>query len=632
MGIRREIYLDGGEYALSSLHERPYRRYAQSPIVGQDKDRYWFTWPQRSWHGGERMVRILSSADLEAARYDDGEGVDTSTWGQVTLQPALALSFACKSAAMPMITNRSGSKVLVGYATSPYVHVGSYSSPTIVWTATVTAPAAAPVDFCRAGSSVYAALSSGALSVTTDDGANWSASGSHTGLVGLAYVNQSLYGLKSAQVYNITDSEELVAYGGSYICGWKDSLYWGANNVVYCYDGNADYEYVQLPEGFTMTGLFPYRMALWILGYYKVQGGYKASVHYLMPGTENHLYTLGDYSADHRMYACCGGDDEVWFASPKRGGADRFDLVQGGLGCGPAIGSAMNIPFKGMASIDGFLLVGRYDAAGNNGTCQAGSTTTTTVLSASASADDDTYNGMTLRMATGTGAGQSVLVTDYVGSTRTATHAAVSVPADASTTYHVTTDGIYAADMASPAAYRSSGWFTTCTFDFGYAYDEKVIRAVRVEHDALTTGQSIKVEYSLDMGMTWNILGFSGEVGATSCEWQLTDAVANSLKMKLTLCAGGTAYATTPKLRAITAQGAPRLPNRWKWELALSAYRRNRGAQDKSELAASFVKGTPIPYIDRDGTEYTVVIDDIEFQEMQVDRDSAVMVITMRQV
>lgn len=57
---------------------------------------------------------------------------------------------------------------------------------------------------------------------------------------------------------------------------------------------------------------------------------------------------------------------------------------------------------------------------GRTGTAQAGASTTIT-LDASASATDDIYNGSTITITGGTGAGQIRVISDYVGSTKVAT-------------------------------------------------------------------------------------------------------------------------------------------------------------------------------------------------------------------
>jgi hypothetical protein len=59
--------------------------------------------------------------------------------------------------------------------------------------------------------------------------------------------------------------------------------------------------------------------------------------------------------------------------------------------------------------------------SGDAGTAQSGSTSTTIKLRAAASFSDDAYNNLTVEIISGTGAGQSKTITDYVGSTKVAT-------------------------------------------------------------------------------------------------------------------------------------------------------------------------------------------------------------------
>ena len=76
----------------------------------------------------------------------------------------------------------------------------------------------------------------------------------------------------------------------------------------------------------------------------------------------------------------------------------------------------------------------------HSGTAQAGGTTTTIVLAAGASATNDIYNSYTVRITGGTGSGQVGTITDYVGSTRTATITATTpwtAGPDATSTYTV---------------------------------------------------------------------------------------------------------------------------------------------------------------------------------------------------
>jgi len=80
-----------------------------------------------------------------------------------------------------------------------------------------------------------------------------------------------------------------------------------------------------------------------------------------------------------------------------------------------------------------------YGTRKHSGTAQGGSTSTTIVLQNTASVTDDYYNGMSVYITAGTGIGQLRVITDYVGSTKTATVAAWDVTPDITSTYEVTT-------------------------------------------------------------------------------------------------------------------------------------------------------------------------------------------------
>jgi hypothetical protein len=80
---------------------------------------------------------------------------------------------------------------------------------------------------------------------------------------------------------------------------------------------------------------------------------------------------------------------------------------------------------------------GTTTTAMGDGTAQAGANTTIT-LAAGASATDDYYNGATIQVIAGTGAGQSRVITDYVGSTKVATVAAWGTNPDNTSVYTIT--------------------------------------------------------------------------------------------------------------------------------------------------------------------------------------------------
>ena len=72
----------------------------------------------------------------------------------------------------------------------------------------------------------------------------------------------------------------------------------------------------------------------------------------------------------------------------------------------------------------------------NTGTAQAGAATTIT-LASTASATNDIYNGMTVYISSGTGDGQIKVITDYVGSTYTATVSTWTTNPDTTSVYEI---------------------------------------------------------------------------------------------------------------------------------------------------------------------------------------------------
>lgn len=87
-----------------------------------------------------------------------------------------------------------------------------------------------------------------------------------------------------------------------------------------------------------------------------------------------------------------------------------------------------------------YLIISFRDrlAVVNEGTV-ASATSTTAVLDEGASSSDDTYNTYRIRLLKGTGAsdGASVAITDYTGTSRTATVAAWQTTPDSTTTYQI---------------------------------------------------------------------------------------------------------------------------------------------------------------------------------------------------
>ncbi len=93
--------------------------------------------------------------------------------------------------------------------------------------------------------------------------------------------------------------------------------------------------------------------------------------------------------------------------------------VTGNVG-GNVVGSVASVT-GAVGSVTAAVVLSAKDSMNvRNGTAQAGAASTIT-LDAGASATDNLYNGMTVRLDSGTGAGQARVITGYVGSTKVAT-------------------------------------------------------------------------------------------------------------------------------------------------------------------------------------------------------------------
>ena len=114
------------------------------------------------------------------------------------------------------------------------------------------------------------------------------------------------------------------------------------------------------------------------------------------------------------------------------------------------------------AAVDGALehidvTAGGSGYRSDTGTAQAGSTSQTIVLKTGANTNDDYYNSMTVYISDGPGAGEMKTITDYTGSTRTATvDSAWTVTPTSTSVYEVMPAVTVTSSDGSGAVYRVS--------------------------------------------------------------------------------------------------------------------------------------------------------------------------------
>jgi hypothetical protein len=539
---RFDIYLDGEGYLLDPFGgvNGSYRKEEQQAYLGDDPGRIWRDWPQTSWHQGERLKKFLTEEQMTSRfQFDDGAGIDVAHWGEVRLQPALTMIHAAagQTTCASCIT-REGDVALIGLTAGTVARftAGAYVNS--------TAPSGSGVvsDLTAHGSRIYCAR--GAVNYSDDKGATWSvmAGAAYTTATHVSVIGSDVIVASADGVYNHTAAEYIAA--GQVVTDMiehKDDLYWLQDRRIYRWTGKSWYCFDKLPEGFIGSQLVSYESNIWVLGSFKIQSNSRGAVYVLIGGNRGHLYTLGEeQSGAFPIKAACGYVADLFFQSPGRGGADRFDLTYGGLSPGPAVAAPSTLPVGGMVCQDGYLLM-------------------------------------------------------------------------------ALSDGIYAADIDSPSAFVTTGWFTSPEWDFGFAENQKILRGLRVEHRALLAGESIAIAYSTDGGTTYTTAATSNVVGAVSLETTLTDVNFVNLKLKATLVGPGT---STPVLTKILAQARALQPQKWQWDIRLLADkvatrsgRTGKGYTALAHLEAAKAKRTPVSFVDTrepaDITRY-VFIDNVE--------------------
>lgn len=558
------IKLDGIKYDLDTDPEiESNAEIPQKLFQAADEGDFWQTWELRSYHNGERRTRIVTKDQVEEFTYDDGEGIDASTWGQLKLQPDLNRTdgLTVSSATLPMVVSNDGTTVIIGHTALGGKYLTTYTGTT--FTGRTTPNAAAVTDLCvGVGSNIYG-IQGTKIIASADNGATWAddtSSGVPTTMVGITVCATYLYALTPTSLvyWDGASWETAASFGGDFVCTYGEQVYFADDNIIYRYNGTASYEADRLPQGFICTGLFSYRNVLFIPGYFNVQGGKKGAVYYIMDGRDAHLYNVGSYdgSSNYTISAVAGADDEVYLANQKRGGADRYDMTVGGLSSGPSWRGLGVIPFKSMAYSNGKLLVGRYDGVAG-------------------------------------------------------------------------TDGVYVANVAIPTAYETSGWVTTPEYDWFFPNDYKIFSRIIVEHKSLAAGQSIKVEYSTDGGVTYTLAGYSDVVATTSKEFKTTDARGRSLKLRITLAGPGT---STPTLTYTRVDAAPVGEARSLFDYNLALWSKMQGRDKIKALKSTYRTRAVVEHEDIDGEKTSVIFEYMKIKRLNGDRHSAKVFLRLREV
>jgi hypothetical protein len=158
----------------------------------------------------------------------------------------------------------------------------------------------------------------------------------------------------------------------------------------------------------------------------------------------------------------------------------------------------------------------------------------------------------------------------------------------------------------------------TSLFSAGLGSDSKVFRSLTVNHAALVSGQSVRLDYRLEGSGAWTTLGTSASVGATSASFVFGDGVVGALfALRLVLTATA---ATTPVVYEVLVRYLVQPATKRLWELTAlfegsaelplvtldGQPDPQTGPQIASAIWTAQAGNGPLSYVDLDGTSYSV--------------------------
>ena len=641
------IKLDGNEYLLDTTGEDfPYTKYKRAELKKEDQDQFWHWWHMRSFHGGERQEHILKESDLENFAYHDGEGIDISDWGKVKIQPTLARGLAIQSATMPMTVTADGQTLVVGITTSPYI---KYTGDGASWSNGSTPSNASIVDIITAADgtmyAIQGSVSSNKIIVSTNSGANWS-----NALYGLETSGQcqknngenTTTAIHLAAAASATDD----AYNGMALI-FTSGTGIGQTATVSDYDGTskiATISAVATPANGTT--------------YYEIWTATAPLVALCLTYCAGQLYALTSSSlvywdgsewgeaAEWGGTCVCTFQENVYFAKNdtlfKWTGQSTFqdDRLPAGFVITGLFPYRKILWITGYFWVQGakkgatFYIIGGYEghlfSLTHSGTADYG-------IRGLAGSDDEVYIANPKR-----GGVDRYDLTDSGLSSGPATGTAMYIPPKSCAYFDgyvavgrydnvAGSDGVWIANVANPATYRTSAWFTTSEYDFGYPNEYKWVKQITVAHKALAAGQSIKIEYSVDGGTTYVIAGWSSTPGDTSKTFVLSAVRGRTFKLKLTLTAG-TSQASTPTLTEVLVAAAPSTEADWTWDLRLMLPRSRQGDTLITAMENSADDQKVMAFTDLREQDYNVVIDNISIRQRAGDEYSATVYLVLYSV
>lgn len=165
---------------------------------------------------------------------------------------------------------------------------------------------------------------------------------------------------------------------------------------------------------------------------------------------------------------------------------------------------------------------------------------------------------------------------------------------------------------------QNGGWFVSSDFDAGTPGLRKMWNAVTVHVDLPNSSTSVYVEYSLDGGLSWVVLGSEVGNGVTIRRiktWKLENIIGTRFRYRVTLRTTDTTR--TPQLRGVIVRYLPLPEPNWMWEMTLVVSERQElldgtiedpvpVATKIANLEAAYRAQQLVFFEDVDGTDWAV--------------------------
>lgn len=353
-----DLVLNGEGYRFADREQRR-AAYSYSPLFvqrqnvqgdfGDNQQDFWLTATQRDWSLGEQQ-KFFRQAEGRDQRFWQGTKLDIMTAGQAMIESDVAsLSFA--SAVRSCATRLVAAPDSI-YATSA-ANLRSVNASKTLTDHGAHGLGTTPDKFgmCSDGSDLYiTGQGGGTVGVRKWDGSTfstWSATSATT----IAYLNNSLYGVRN-------NSSDLIRYSTSgtatTLFTWKQAdgaifnssfvkieqfggrlaiLMQGAGGFeVWIYDGTAPALIHRFPPNFTASDMLVAQGTIFCSGHFtNAAGQFRPALFYYSGGTVGLLWQADAYNAAGSYPAMCQFDGRVMFNDDTTSRLMMYDVVAGGV-------------------------------------------------------------------------------------------------------------------------------------------------------------------------------------------------------------------------------------------------------------------------------------------------------------